>query len=84
MSEESTFESILNREFRWPKLGDKPFTQSDDALANAYVHSHGHGKAIPITHKQLDLFALAEVMEAAGNYFTGCDGYLSHLQSAGP
>lgn len=42
------------------------------------------GRAIPIAHQQLDLSTLAEVMGAAENYFTGCDGYLSHLQSAGP
>lgn len=42
------------------------------------------GKPIPITHEQLDLAALADVMEALEGYFTGSDGYLSDLQNAGP
>lgn len=202
MTEEATFESLLERDLRWPRIGDKAFTQSGDTLANAYIHKHGHGRfvmmmsrykkgadlmvarsshndvdrdslvfpvvfnyrqslelslkyliamygytvgvapnwkthdlgalwrtfcdvlklyghdqneadqvvaeivaefakvdpasfsysypvdtkgrAIPIAHQQLDVSTLAEVMGAAENYFTGCDGYLSHLQSAGP
>ncbi|MET4212462.1 hypothetical protein [Bradyrhizobium sp. LA2.1] len=202
MTDEATFESLLECDFRWPRLGDKAFTESGDPQANAYVHRHGHGRfvmmmsgykkgadlmverslhsdvdrdslvfpvvfnyrqflelslkyfiamygytvgvapnwkthdlgvlwkafcdvlklyghdqndadqvvteivaefakmdpasfsyrypvdtkgrAIPIAHQQLNLSTLAEVMGAAQNYFTGCDGYLSHLQSAGP
>jgi hypothetical protein len=42
------------------------------------------GVPIPLAHEQLDLATLADVMEALDGYFTGCDGYLDHLQSAGP
>ena len=42
------------------------------------------GVAIPLSQEQLDLVVLADVMTAAENYFTGCDGYLDSLQSAGP
>jgi len=42
------------------------------------------GVAIPISEEQLDLDVLADVMTAAENYFSGSDGYLDSLQSAGP
>lgn len=42
------------------------------------------GNRIPIAHHELDLAVLADVMEALEGYFTGCDGYLDQLQSAGP
>lgn len=42
------------------------------------------GNPIPIEHEQLDLVALADFVEALEGYFTGCDGYLDHLQGAGP
>lgn len=42
------------------------------------------GNPIPIAHDELDLPVLADVMEALEGYFTGCDGYLDHLQGAGP
>lgn len=199
----NTFTSILNREFRWPKMGDQPFTQSPNWQANAYIDQHGHGRLvmmmtgykraadlmveraaqdrsdrdalvfpiifnyrqfielslkylianyghavginanwkshdlsvlwktfmavlngyghqdadqtdpivaeivaefakvdpdsfsyrypvdtkgnpIPLAHEQLDLVALADVMQALDHYFTGCDGYLDNLQGAGP
>jgi hypothetical protein len=41
------------------------------------------GSPIPITHDQLDLTILADVMRALDVYFTGCDGYLDDLQSTG-
>lgn len=40
------------------------------------------GNPIPITHEELDLRALADVMQALEGYFTGCDGYFDSLQSA--
>lgn len=40
------FSSILTREFRWPKQGDKPFTQSTQWQANAYIDQHGHGRLV--------------------------------------
>jgi hypothetical protein len=199
----NTFDSILNREFRWPKAGDKPFTQSPHWQDNAYIDQHSHGRLImmmtgykkaadlmveravqarsdrdalvfpiifnyrqfielalkyliatyghtvgidanwkshdlsvlwktfmkvldgygcddpdqtdsvvaeivaefakvdpssfsyrypvdtkgnpiPLMHEQLDLAALAIVMKALEGYFSGCDGYLDSLQSAGP
>ena len=41
------------------------------------------GNPIPIAHEELDLAVLADVMKALEGYFSGCDGYLDHLQSAG-
>lgn len=41
------------------------------------------GKLIPMSHEQLDLAALADVMSAVDGYFTGCDGYLDSLEDAG-
>lgn len=41
------------------------------------------GNPIPIAHDQLDLSNLADVMQALDGYFSGCDGYLDELQSAG-
>jgi hypothetical protein len=198
-----TFASILNREFRWPKLGDQPFTQSTAWQGNAYIDEHVHGRLvmmmtgykkgadlmvrrtaqdprerdalvfpivfnyrqfvelslkyligtyghtvgvkaiwtnhdlaglwkafmrvlegyghtifdegdqaamaivaefakvdprsfsyrypvdtkgnpIPMAHHELDLASLADVIEGLDNYFSGCDGYLSDLQGAGP
>lgn len=42
------------------------------------------GNAIPITHEELDLATLADVMNALDGYFSGCDGYLDHLQRSAP
>jgi hypothetical protein len=42
------------------------------------------GRGISLLHKELDLAALARVMDGVEGYFTGCDGYLDNLQSAGP
>lgn len=203
MSDEDSFDSILNREFRWPKSGDRPFTQSLHWQENAYLEKHtggrlvmmmtaykegadlmvekaakhrgdrdllvfpivfnyrqfielslkfliaqygpyvgiqanwrthdlgklwkafkgmlgGYGQSdsdhtdhvvaeviaefakvdpasfsyrypvdtkgnpIPLEHERLDLVALADVMAALDNYFSGCDGYLDSLQRAGP
>jgi hypothetical protein len=198
-----TFESLLDREFRWPRAGDRPFTQSEKWHDNAYIEPHGHGRMvmmmtgykraadlmversvtddvdraslvypiifnyrqfielslkyliatygptvgvqpvwnshdlgqlwkslmevldgyghddvdqtdpvvaeivaefakvdpksfsyrypvdtkgnpIPIAHNELDLTVLADVMEALDGYFSGCDGYLDALMTAGP
>lgn len=42
------------------------------------------GKRIPISHEELDLEALADVICGLHAYFMGCDGYLDSLQNAGP
>ena len=42
------------------------------------------GQPIQLAHDRLDLTALADVMNAVDGYFSGCDGYLDHLQSSGP
>lgn len=39
------------------------------------------GDAVPVVYDALHLPALAGVMEATDNYFTGADGYLSELRS---
>ena len=41
-----TFESLLDREFRWPRAGDRPFTQSEKWHDNAYIEPHGHGRMV--------------------------------------
>lgn len=46
MAKEKTFESLLNGEFRWPKVGDRPFTQSENWEDNAYIDAHGHGRLV--------------------------------------
>ena len=42
------------------------------------------GQPIELAHDRLDLSALADVMQAVDGYFNGCDGYLDHLEQAGP
>lgn len=42
-----------------------------------------NGNPIPVAHEQLDLTALADVMQSLDMYFVGCDSYLDDLQSAG-
>lgn len=42
------------------------------------------GNALPLEREDIHLPTLMDVMQAVGNYFTGCDGYLDSLQSAGP
>ncbi|MEA3000839.1 MAG: hypothetical protein QOK17_2672 [Sphingomonadales bacterium] len=43
-----------------------------------------NGNAISLSHEELDLTVLCDVMNAVDHYFTGCDGFLGDLQSAGP
>lgn len=38
-----------------------------------------NGNPLPLSHDLLDLSHLADVINAAAGYFSGCDGYLSHL-----
>jgi hypothetical protein len=42
------------------------------------------GKLIPLGIDELDLATLAKVMDGVEAYFSGCDGYLDHLQGASP
>lgn len=42
------------------------------------------GNPVPVTYSDLHLPTLADVMNAVDGYFTGCDGYLSHLLNASP
>ncbi|MDP3115953.1 MAG: hypothetical protein Q8N19_02440 [Phenylobacterium sp.] len=42
------------------------------------------GRPMELTHEYLDLATLADVMNAVDGFFSGCDGYLDALQSAGP
>ena len=37
MAKRKSFEDILNKEFRWPTKGDKPFVVADDPLDNANI-----------------------------------------------
>ena len=41
-----------------------------------------NGKPIPIEMEELDLETLADVLDGLDAYFTGCEGYLDHLQSS--
>ncbi|MBN9585727.1 MAG: hypothetical protein J0G34_10060 [Afipia sp.] len=43
-----------------------------------------HGREIPLGVEVLNLQALKDVMDGVGAYFTGADGYLDHLDGAGP
>lgn len=40
MAKRKTFDEILNSEFRWPRSGDTPFTQSGDWQRNAHLASN--------------------------------------------
>jgi hypothetical protein len=54
---------------------------------NSYAYRYPvdtKGRPIPIGVSELDLDVLKDVMEGVAGYFTGCDGYLDHLQDAGP
>ena len=42
------------------------------------------GRPIELAHGYMDLSVLADVIEGVDGYFTGCDGYLDALASAGP
>lgn len=46
MTNEDSFDSILNREFRWPKSGDRPFTRSSNWQDNAYLEKHAGGRLV--------------------------------------
>ena len=46
MATESSFESILKREFRWPKRGEQPFTQSPHWQDNACINQHSSGRPV--------------------------------------
>ena len=41
------------------------------------------GNPIPLTQEELDLAALADVMNGLSGYFDGCDAYLDTLESGG-
>ena len=42
------------------------------------------GKPLPVSHSDLHLPTLADVMDGVAGYFKGCDGYLDHLLGASP
>lgn len=42
------------------------------------------GRLVRLALENVNLPGLADVMDGVDGYFTGCDGYLDHLQSAGP
>lgn len=42
------------------------------------------GNPVPVAYSDLHLPTLADVMNAVGGYFAGCDGYLDHLVSSYP
>jgi hypothetical protein len=42
------------------------------------------GRLVTLAHEEIDLHRLADVMQGLDGYFSGCDGYLDDLQSAGP
>ena len=42
------------------------------------------GNLVDLAHEEVDLHRLADVMKGLEGYFSGCDGYLDNLQSAGP
>lgn len=58
------------------------FSKVDPASFSYRYPVDTKGNPIPITHEELDLKALADVMHALEGYFTGCDGYFDSLQGA--
>lgn len=46
MADDSSFEDMLQREFRWPKKGDRPFSESPDWQRNASIARHGHERLV--------------------------------------
>lgn len=42
------------------------------------------GNLLNLAHREIDLHRLADVINGLDGYFSGCDGYLDDLQSAGP
>jgi hypothetical protein len=46
MSDSEMFENALQREFRWPKKGDHPFSESPDQQRNASIARHGHERLV--------------------------------------
>jgi hypothetical protein len=44
--EHDTFESLLHKEFKWPKAGDTPFSASEHPQRNAYINRFGHGRLL--------------------------------------
>ena len=43
-----------------------------------------NGNLVDLTHREVDLRRLADVMNGLDGYFSGCDSYLGDLQGAGP
>jgi len=46
MSDEPKFEELFNRDFRWPRQGDRPFIQSMNWQDNAYIESQVRGRFV--------------------------------------
>jgi hypothetical protein len=60
------------------------FSKMDPASFSYRYPVDTKGQPIPVAHDELDLAALAEVMQSVDMYFSGCDGYLDHLQGSAP
>lgn len=45
-SDAPNFESLLRPDFRWPTIGDQPFTTSDQWHNNSYIDPYGHGRLV--------------------------------------
>lgn len=58
------------------------FAKIDPASYSCRYPVDSKGKAIPVEQADLHLETLADVMNAVGGYFSGCDGYLSALLNA--
>ncbi len=46
MAKRKLFENILNAEFRWPRLGDRPFVVAGDPLENAEIENDGFARLV--------------------------------------
>ena len=60
------------------------FAKADPASSSHRYPCDKKGKPIPLIQNRLDLETLKDVMEGVFGYFSGCDGYLDALASAGP
>jgi len=45
----STFEDLLNAEFRWPRKGDEPFEAADEWSKNAYLEESAGTRLVLMT-----------------------------------
>ena len=76
-------EKITAESSAWSALENSPAENDPDSFSHRYA-VYTKRWLIELTHENVDLAALADVMNAGDGFFSGCDGYLGASQSAGP